>query len=130
MGCGGSLATAFTVAVALLFLSRDFLVKFVDFLSHFVAVFGVRVEIQIAPIRLDGLFLQAFFLLGFGQEAKRDGIARFRRGGVLKTIDGGVQIALLHVVLADFEIFFRAQRIPCGLVGRVLRRTVFLLLGG
>src|SRR5260370_3688625 len=130
VGWGGSLATAFTVAVALPFLFFHFLVKFIDLFPDLVPVFGVRVEIQIAPVRLDGLFLQALFLLGFGQVSKRDGITGFGLGCVLKTIDGGIPIALLHVVLADFEILFDTQRGPGGLVGRVLRGGVFLVFGG
>jgi hypothetical protein len=47
------------------FLFFHFFVKFVDFLADFVAVFRVRVQIQIALVRLDGLFLQALFFLGF-----------------------------------------------------------------
>ena len=34
------------------------------------------------------------------------------RRGVLKTIDGRIQITFFHVELADFEIFFRAQADP------------------
>src|SRR5260370_427698 len=56
----------------------DFLVEFPDFLAHFVAVFRVRIQIQIALVRLDGLFLQALFFLSFRQEAKWDGIAGLR----------------------------------------------------
>src|SRR6202023_3162975 len=77
----------------------------------------------------ESLFLQAFFLLGFAQKTKRDGVAGFRCRSVLKAIDGRVEIAFFHIELANFEIFFRAQGIPHGLVGRVLRGGVFFLLG-
>ncbi len=35
-----------------------------------------------------------------------------------------------HIVLADFEVLFRAQRIPSGLVWRGLRRSVLVWFAG
>jgi hypothetical protein len=62
--------------------------------------------------------------LRFAEIAKRDGVAGFCKDRVLETVDRGVHVALSHIVLPDFQIFFRAQGIPHRLIGRVLRGVV------
>src|SRR5579859_915375 len=106
-----------------------FAAQLLHFLADLFAVFGVGKQLQVARIGLNGLFLQAFFFLRLAEVFERDGIAGLGGGGILKAIDGRVDVALPHVILADFDVFFRAQRVPSGLVGCVLCGAVrFVLL--
>jgi len=81
-------------------------------------------EIEIAGVGFDGVAFEAFFLLTVAEKTIRNGVAGFGDGGVFKAIDGGVEIAFVHVVLADLQITFCAEGIPGWLVGSVLGGVV------
>ena len=84
----------------------------------------MREKIEIAGVGFDGFALQAFFLLALTEKTIRNGVAGLGERRIFKTIDGGVQIAFVHVVLADFQITFCAQGIPGWLIWSVLGGVV------
>jgi len=57
------------------------------------------------------------FFLGLRPGSETGWRNGFGHGCVLKTSIAASTSALFHVVLADIEIFFRAQRVPGGLIG-------------
>jgi len=85
----------------------------------------VRVEIEITAVRFQGFAFIAFLFLSFTEVAIGNGEAGLRRGCVLETVDGGVQIAFLQIKLADLKIFFCAQRVPGWLIGRGIGCRIF-----
>src|SRR5215467_12406866 len=109
-----------------LLISFHFLVKFFDFLFDFGPVLRVWIQIQIPLVGLDGLLLQSFFFLRLAEIAEGNRIARLSLDGVLKAVDGSVVIALVQVVLADFNVLLCAQGVPRRLIGRILRSRVLV----
>ena len=86
----------------------DFFVEFFDYLADFVAVFCAGIEIEVALVGFDGGLFLAFLFVGFTQIEEGNREAGLRGRGVFEAVDGGVYITFFHVVLAYFEIFFRA----------------------
>jgi len=107
-----------------------FLVKLVDLFLNLVLVFRLRIQIQIALVGLDRLFLHASFLLRLAQVAKGKCVAGFRERGVFEAVDGCVHVAFVHVILTHLHVFFRAQRIPFRLIRSILRCVIRIWLGG
>ena len=54
------------------------------------------IKIEVAGVGLDGVALQSLFFLGFAEKAKGNRVAGFGQRGVLKAIDGGVDVAFVQ----------------------------------
>src|SRR6267142_3093459 len=103
--------------------------QLLNFLQNLFFVLGVRIKLQIAFVGFDGVAFHTLFFLRFGEVAERRGIARLCFNRVSETVNRGVKLSVLHVVLANFDVFFRAVRVPLGLVFGGFRCRVGLLVG-